>query len=149
MRFAGTWKQYSTKAISQLTTMAATSGDRRYLRWPYQAMVIKILEQIRSRTVFIRNESYHHSRVRAARVVAQVADASGVFVATPEAFDASDPRPLDRKTSGLGAHKSRPRPALQNFSLEVESHVRCRCTSKQQAELGLSPRLTLIRTNKI
>src|SRR5260370_15388400 len=53
MRFAGTWKQYSRKAISQLTTIAAIRGDRRYFRWPYHAIVMKIFEQIRSRTVFI------------------------------------------------------------------------------------------------
>src|SRR5580704_16508407 len=40
-------------------TIAARSGALRYFRWPYQANVIKMFEQIRSRTVFMALESYH------------------------------------------------------------------------------------------
>jgi hypothetical protein len=41
---AGTWKQYSKKAISQLIKMASHNGEFLYFKWPYQAMVIKIFE---------------------------------------------------------------------------------------------------------
>src|SRR6266849_1763205 len=41
MRFAGTWKQYSKKAMPQLTAMTFHSASLRYLRWPYQAKVLK------------------------------------------------------------------------------------------------------------
>src|ERR1700730_17466152 len=51
MRFAGTWKQYSKNAIPQLARMTFHSGSLRYLRWPYQAKVIKIFDTIRSRMV--------------------------------------------------------------------------------------------------
>jgi hypothetical protein len=50
MRFAGTAKQYSTKAMPQLAKMTRTSGTALYLRWPYQARVMKRLEQNRSAT---------------------------------------------------------------------------------------------------
>src|SRR5258708_28779497 len=54
MRFAGTWKQYSAKAIIQLITMTLNSGAWRYFRWPYQANVMKMLERVRSRIVVMR-----------------------------------------------------------------------------------------------
>src|SRR5947209_1435988 len=47
-RFAGTCRQYSKKAIPQLTKITSQIGRSLYLRWPYHAMVIKMLEQIRS-----------------------------------------------------------------------------------------------------
>src|SRR4029077_4573437 len=50
MRFAGTWKQYSKKAMPQLARMTFQSASLRYLRWPYQAKVIKIFETV-SRTI--------------------------------------------------------------------------------------------------
>src|SRR5215471_15855733 len=59
MRLAGTWKQYSAKAISQLTVMAVSSGTLRNFRWPYQAIVMNRFEQNRSRTVIMMPESYH------------------------------------------------------------------------------------------
>src|ERR1700721_1956343 len=54
MRLAGTWKQYSAKAMSQLMTMTLNRGTLRYLRWPYQANVMKMLEKVRSRIVVMR-----------------------------------------------------------------------------------------------
>src|ERR1700693_5324262 len=54
MRLAGTWKQYSAKAMSQLMTMTLNSGAWRYFRWPYQAKVMKMLERVRSRIVVMR-----------------------------------------------------------------------------------------------
>src|SRR5260370_31764195 len=51
MRFAGTWKQYSKKAMPQLTAMTFHSASLRYLRWPYQAKVMKIFEMVSSRMV--------------------------------------------------------------------------------------------------
>src|SRR5215471_20671852 len=59
MRLAGTWKQYSAKAISQLTVMAVSSGTLRNFRWQYQAIVMNRFEQNRSRTVIMMPESYH------------------------------------------------------------------------------------------
>ena len=53
MRLAGTWKQYSAKAMNQLMTMTLNSGAWRYFKWPYQAKVIKMLERVRSRIVVI------------------------------------------------------------------------------------------------
>src|SRR5580704_16761231 len=47
MRFAGTWKQYSKKAIPQLTKMTFQSAEVRNFKWPYQAKVIKIFEMVR------------------------------------------------------------------------------------------------------
>ena len=55
---AGTWKQYSTKAISQLITMTFNNGDDLYLRWPYQAKVIKMLEAVKRISGFICNVFY-------------------------------------------------------------------------------------------
>src|SRR5580700_1737187 len=46
MRLAGTWKQYSKKAIIQLITITLNNGTSRYFRWPYQAKVMKILETV-------------------------------------------------------------------------------------------------------
>jgi hypothetical protein len=53
MRLAGTWKQYSPNAISQLTTIAETMGMERCFRWPYQAKVMNAFETINSSTVSI------------------------------------------------------------------------------------------------
>src|SRR5579864_3186322 len=50
IRFAGTWKQYSKKAMPQLARITFQSASLRYLRWPYQAKVIKIFETV-SRTI--------------------------------------------------------------------------------------------------
>src|SRR6266853_4589953 len=54
MRFAGTWKQYSAKAMSQLMRMTLNSGAWRYFRCPYHAKVMKMLERVRSRIVVMR-----------------------------------------------------------------------------------------------
>src|SRR5271166_179204 len=54
MRLAGTWKQYSANAISQLMTMTLNKGVSRYFRWPYQAKVMKILERVSRTTVVMR-----------------------------------------------------------------------------------------------
>src|ERR1039457_3974018 len=51
MRLAGTWKQYSAKAMSQLMTMTLNRGAWRYFRWPYQAKVMKMLERVRNSIV--------------------------------------------------------------------------------------------------
>src|SRR5580704_5456953 len=50
IRFAGTWKQYSKKAIPQLTRMTFQSAEVRYFKWPYQAKVMKMFEMV-SRTI--------------------------------------------------------------------------------------------------
>src|SRR5687768_16821854 len=50
-RLAGTWKQYSGRAMSQLTRMTSQSAACLYLRWPYQAKVMKTLESVRRRAV--------------------------------------------------------------------------------------------------
>src|SRR5271170_4788671 len=54
MRLAGTCKQYSPKAISQLMTMTLNRGAWRYFRCPYQAKVMKMLERVRSRIVVMQ-----------------------------------------------------------------------------------------------
>ena len=48
---AGTWKQYSKNAMPQLTTTTFHSGCCSYFKCPYQAMVMKIFEQIRRKIV--------------------------------------------------------------------------------------------------
>src|ERR1700730_3044554 len=48
MRFAGTWKQYSKKAIPQLTKITFHKASLRYFKCPYQANVMKILETVSS-----------------------------------------------------------------------------------------------------
>jgi hypothetical protein len=45
MRLAGTAKQYSTKAIPQLTNITVTSGTDLNFRCPYQATVMNRFEQ--------------------------------------------------------------------------------------------------------
>jgi hypothetical protein len=50
---AGTWKQYSKKAIDQLTRTTFQSASWRKRRWPYQAKVMKMLEMVRRITVHI------------------------------------------------------------------------------------------------
>src|ERR1700730_12862272 len=51
MRFAGTWKQYSKKAIPHLTKITFHKASLRYFKCPYQANVIKILETVNSSMV--------------------------------------------------------------------------------------------------
>jgi hypothetical protein len=54
MRLAGTCRQYSKSAMDQLTRMTLQSGTPRYLRWPYQAKVMKIFEPMSRRMVHMR-----------------------------------------------------------------------------------------------
>src|ERR1700685_4735790 len=54
MRFAGTWKQYSAKAMTQLIRITLKSGAWRYFKWPYQAKVMKMLEIVRRMMVVMR-----------------------------------------------------------------------------------------------
>jgi hypothetical protein len=56
MRFAGTIKQYSSRAMDQLTTMAIQRGELRYFRWPYQAKVINMFEIV-NRAIVLMFES--------------------------------------------------------------------------------------------
>src|SRR5258707_5646026 len=51
MRFAGTWKQYSKKAMPQLAKTTFHSASLRYLRWPYHANVMKMFESMSKRIV--------------------------------------------------------------------------------------------------
>src|SRR4051794_4241882 len=44
IRLAGTWKMYSKRAIPQLRAMAQIRGRFASFRWPYQAIVMKVLE---------------------------------------------------------------------------------------------------------
>src|ERR1700686_4015590 len=53
MRLAGTWKQYSKKAMLQLARMTFQSASLRYFRWPYQAKVMKMFEMVSRRIVRI------------------------------------------------------------------------------------------------
>jgi len=53
MRFAGTWKQYSTKAIPQLTRITIHKGESLYLRCPYQAMVMKMFDTVSRAIVYM------------------------------------------------------------------------------------------------
>src|SRR5713226_9457237 len=53
MRFAGTWKQYSKKAIPQLARMTFQSASLRNFKWPYHAKVMKILDTMSNRIVRI------------------------------------------------------------------------------------------------
>src|SRR5260370_32925150 len=54
MRFAGTWKQYSKKAMPQLARITFHNASLRYFRWPYQANVIKMFEMVSSKIVLTR-----------------------------------------------------------------------------------------------
>src|ERR1700745_856678 len=54
IRLAGTWKQYSKKAISQLTSVSFHSGTFWYFKWPYHAAVMKMLEKSSKTIVIIR-----------------------------------------------------------------------------------------------
>ena len=54
MRFAGTIKQYSRRAMLQLARIAIHRGEFRYFKWPYQAKVIKTFEIDNKITVLIR-----------------------------------------------------------------------------------------------
>src|ERR1041384_2864983 len=54
MRFAGTWKQYSTKAIPQLARITIHRGESLYLRCPYQAIVMNILDTVNRKIVCIK-----------------------------------------------------------------------------------------------
>src|ERR1700676_1280517 len=53
MRLAGTWKQYSKKAMPQLARMTFQSASLRFFRWPYHAKVINIFEIVSKRIVRI------------------------------------------------------------------------------------------------
>src|SRR5579863_1599045 len=53
IRFAGTWKTYSKKAIPQLARIASGRADFVFLRWPYHAIVIKIFEIVSKAMVAI------------------------------------------------------------------------------------------------
>src|ERR1700722_8238316 len=53
MRLAGTLKKYSKKSIIQLITITLNRGTLRYLRWPYQAKVMKMLEKVSSAIVLM------------------------------------------------------------------------------------------------
>ena len=59
MRLAGTWQQYSKKAIAQLKAMTPMSGQWLLtpvccsFRCPYHASVMKMLLSTRSRIVYI------------------------------------------------------------------------------------------------
>src|ERR1700682_3767099 len=57
MRFAGTWKQYSKKAIPQLARITFQSASVRNFRWPYHAKVMKMLEMVSNRTVRIGKDA--------------------------------------------------------------------------------------------
>src|SRR5437868_13899452 len=50
MRLAGTCRQYSKNAISQLTAITFHSATPLYFRWPYQAKVMNTFDRI-SRTM--------------------------------------------------------------------------------------------------
>jgi len=50
MRFAGTARQYSTKAIAQLATIARKIGADLNFRCPYYAIVMKTFEKRSSTT---------------------------------------------------------------------------------------------------
>src|SRR5690242_1791731 len=51
MRFAGTCRQYSKKAMPQLARMISHIGALWTRRWPYQAAVMKTLEPMSNRMV--------------------------------------------------------------------------------------------------
>jgi hypothetical protein len=51
MRLAGTWKQYSMKAMPQLANIAIQRGLCLKRRWPYHANVMKTLDMMRRTTV--------------------------------------------------------------------------------------------------
>src|SRR5215472_4839450 len=53
MRFAGTWKQYSKKAMPQLTRITFHSASLRNFRCPYHAIVMKTLEIVSNSIVRI------------------------------------------------------------------------------------------------
>src|ERR1041385_697473 len=75
MRLAGTWKVYSKKAIPQLISVTFHSGTFWYLRWPYQAKVIKMLEIKRKIIVSMRGPLAHSQvRRRFQRSAANAAD---------------------------------------------------------------------------
>src|SRR5665647_2115180 len=58
IRLAGTWNRYSASAMPQLTRAATYQGAvARFLRWPYQAIVMKTLEATSSRIVCSENGS--------------------------------------------------------------------------------------------
>src|SRR5580704_9615953 len=68
MRLPGTCRQYSKKAMPQLTRMTFQSASWRYFKWPYQAKVMKMLEKVR-RTIV------HMEKLDVARPT-EVADSS-------------------------------------------------------------------------
>ena len=62
MRLAGTWKQYSAKAISQLTRITFHIADCLNFKWPYHAKVIKTFEIVSRMIVFISGLSKSPAR---------------------------------------------------------------------------------------
>src|SRR5471030_1861526 len=63
MRLAGTARQYSKKAMPQLTSTTCHSATLGNFSWPYQAKVIKTLEQNRrtmGRSAVMANTSGEH-----------------------------------------------------------------------------------------
>src|SRR5687768_18297754 len=90
-RLAGTMKQYSKKAIAQLTSTTFQSAACLCLRWPYQAKVMKTLEMVSRMAVFmggmyksvIGNEGTLHEWKRA---VDQRRRGGGEKCGSPEGF---------------------------------------------------------------
>ena len=61
MRLAGTWRQYSKKAMRPTDEDDLPECDLLYLRWPYQAKVIKMFDPMSRRIVHMQqppNTSY-------------------------------------------------------------------------------------------
>ena len=54
-RFAGTWRQYSKKAIPQLAKITIQSGLCLNFKWPYQANVIKMFDRVNKTIVLMIN----------------------------------------------------------------------------------------------
>src|SRR5882724_11330128 len=63
MRFAGTWKQYSKKAMPQLMAITFHRATLRYFKCPYHANVINMFEIVRSRIVRKVCSCLHHQGV--------------------------------------------------------------------------------------
>src|SRR5271154_618246 len=60
IRLAGTCRQYSKKAIHQLTRITFHNATSRNFRCPYHAKVIKMFEPISSKIVHIDDASPHN-----------------------------------------------------------------------------------------
>src|SRR5690242_13367598 len=100
MRLAGTWKQYSAKAISQLTRITLKRGAWRYFKCPYQAKVMKILEMVRSNIVvmLLCCHGFGDLRERVGRLAWYRACTANIMVCSPY----PEPNgPLPASTAGL------------------------------------------------